>query len=452
MKDLHHSCQGESHIATNKVCQDASYSATDTTMSIAIVCDGHGGARYFRSDVGAKFAVDATKECVDDFVSEIDKSLFIGKPFTQKKSVSSEAQSNILSKDTTTDKTLRQLFSSIIFRWREKIVRHALETPLTIEEESSIESKFKEDFIKRVGVEKTYGCTLMCFVYTEQFWFAFHIGDGKCIAFDEDGSWHEPIPWDEKCFLNKTTSLCDSSAIDEFRYCYCGDGTFPLAVFLGSDGIDDSFGETENMVNFYIQVLKLINKEGHNNALANIKDTLPQLSKIGSKDDMSLSCIYDDGALACKIKYLISWQRHNVEQSLFDVNNRILKLKEEIKCLVNSGLRNQKSMINYQYAQKDLTKAFDFKKTLANKWNKFSEELVGDSFRHYTDEIGFGEMQSPENLETHNVLDNSTLTEKVDIISLDETAENHSMEKASANCCSAEDDKNTETSNGKSEK
>ena len=452
MKDLHHSCQGESHIATNKVCQDASYSATDTTMSIAIVCDGHGGARYFRSDVGAKFAVDATKECVDEFVSEIDKGIFVGKSFTQKKSVSSEAQSNILSKDTTTDKALRQLFSSIIFKWREKIVRHALETPLTIEEESSIESKFKEDFIKGVGVEKTYGCTLMCFVYTEQFWFAFHIGDGKCIAFNEDGSWHEPIPWDEKCFLNKTTSLCDSSAIDEFRYCYCGDGTFPLAVFLGSDGIDDSFGETKNMVNFYIQVLKLINKEGHDNALANIKDTLPQLSKIGSKDDMSLSCIYDDGALAYKIKYLISWQRHNVEQSLFDVNNRILKLKEEIKCLVNSDLRNQKSMINYQYAQKNLTKAFDLKKTLANKWNKFSEELVGDSFRHYTDEIGFGEMQSPENLETHNVPDNSTLTEEVDPISLDETAADYSMEKTSANCCPAEDDKNTETSNGKSEK
>ena len=46
----------------------------------------------------------------------------------------------------------------------------------------------------------------------------FILAMGKCIAFNEDGSWHEPIPWDEKCFLNKTTSLCDSSAIDEFRY------------------------------------------------------------------------------------------------------------------------------------------------------------------------------------------------------------------------------------------
>lgn len=31
-----------------------------------------------------------------------------------------------------------------------------------------------------------------------------------------------------------------------------------LLLFLGSDGIDDSFGATENTVNFYIQVLKLL--------------------------------------------------------------------------------------------------------------------------------------------------------------------------------------------------
>lgn len=97
--------------------------------------------------------------------------------------------------------------------------------------------------------------------------------------------------------MNKTTSLCDSSAIEEFRYSYCGDGNKPLAVFLGSDGIDDSFGATENMVNFYVQVLKLINKEGLKIAVANIQETLPQLSKIGSKDDMSIACIYDEEAL-----------------------------------------------------------------------------------------------------------------------------------------------------------
>ena len=61
-------------------------------------------------------------------------------------------------------------------------------------------------------------------------------------------------------------------------------------------------------------------------------------------------------------------------------------------------------------------------------------------------------MQSPESLETHNVPDNSTPTREVDSISLDETASDRLMEKTSANCCPTEDDKNADTSNGKSEK
>lgn len=360
-------------------------------MSIAIVCDGHGGARYFRSDVGSHFAVDATKECVQAFVSEIDVNLFKDKLFTQKKALSSEASSNIYTKDTNVDKALRQLFSSIIYSWREKITHHSLNTPLSEDEKSSVRPDILSEFEQGIGIEKTYGCTLMCYVYTNFFWFAFHIGDGKCIAFDDNGSWFEPIPWDEKCFLNKTTSLCDSSAIDEFRYCYCGDGNKPLAVFLGSDGIDDSFGETENMVNFYVQVLKLINKEGLEIALANIQETLPQLSKIGSKDDMSIACVFDEELLQNKVKHLVEWQKRNIENQLFEVNNRILKYKDDITRLSGCDLRNQKLMIEFQYAKKDLSKAFELKHSLAGKWNKFSEEIEGESYIPYKDEIGWEE-------------------------------------------------------------
>ena len=360
-------------------------------MSIAIVCDGHGGARYFRSDVGSRFAVDATKECVRAFVSEIDVNLFKGKPFIQKKALSSEASSNIYTKDTNVDKALRQLFSSIIYSWREKITQHSQNTPLSAEEKSTIKADYLSEFEKGIGIEKTYGCTLMCYVYTNHFWFAFHIGDGKCIAFNADGDWFEPIPWDEKCFLNKTTSLCDSSAIDEFRYCYCGDGNTPLAVFLGSDGIDDSFGVTENMVNFYVQILKLINKEGLETAVANIQETLPQLSRIGSKDDMSIACIYDEVPLRKHAKQLVGWQRQNIENQLKDVNNRILKYKDEIIRLRECDLSNQKLMIDYQYAKSDLLKASELKHSLVSKWNKFSEELDGESYTPYNDEMGWEE-------------------------------------------------------------
>ena len=70
MKGIHYTCQGESHKATNKVCQDYSSIYIGNECSIAIVCDGHGGERYFRSDIGAKMAADVTTECVKEFLAE----------------------------------------------------------------------------------------------------------------------------------------------------------------------------------------------------------------------------------------------------------------------------------------------------------------------------------------------------------------------------------------------
>jgi hypothetical protein len=46
---------------------------------------------------------------------------------------------------------------------------------------------------------------------------------------------------DKKCHDNITTSLCDFDVINEFRFCYNGDGPFPYAVFLCSDGLENSF-------------------------------------------------------------------------------------------------------------------------------------------------------------------------------------------------------------------
>ena len=415
MKDVHHSCQGESHIITNKVCQDKSYSAISDSMSIAIVCDGHGGSRYFRSDVGAQFAVEATINCVEAFVKEVDESLFKDKPLIQKLTISSEAQGNLLSKDTDTDKALRQLFSSIIFLWKQKVEEHAKDTPLLDSEIANIDAKYAEDFKRNLNIEKTYGCTLMCYVQTKNYWFAFHIGDGKCIAFDTAGNWSEPVLWDEKCFLNKTTSLCDSSALEEFRYSYQGDGMFPLAVFLGSDGIDDSFGDVENQVNFYIQILKLLSNN-QDDAITNIKETLPQLSKIGSKDDMSIACIYDENSLEKCIEKLVMWQQTNVAHGITITNDRILNEKNIIKNLEAKGLSNQKNMIEYQYAQKDLLRAFEQKKQLVFKWNKFAQELHGDDFIPYSDEIGLGcvsenyyqesDIQSDNTSESYETADN----------------------------------------------
>ena len=95
---------------------------------------------------------------------------------------------------------------------------------------------------------------------TDEYSFGLQIGDGKCVYIDADGKFSEPIPWDENCQLNVTTSICDSDAIDEFRY-FVTENT-PTAVFIGSDGIDDSYASDEELYALYRSILKIFIENG----------------------------------------------------------------------------------------------------------------------------------------------------------------------------------------------
>jgi serine/threonine protein phosphatase PrpC len=387
---INFSCQGESHKATNKVCQDYSYSQVyEKGLSIAIVCDGHGGQRYFRSDVGAKLAAEITEKNISVFVESIDKSLFIGKPYTAISSIATQVDNAEFNKESAVDKAMRQLFSSIIFDWTTQIKEHAANTPLTeTEMASGIKPEWVEDFKAGKSLEKVYGCTLMVYVQTPDYWLAFHIGDGKCISFDDEAKWKEPIPWDDRCFLNKTTSLCDSQAIDEFRYCYQGDGNYPAAIFLASDGIDDSFGAEENMVNFYVQILKKLKISTKEEVQNEIVATLPQLSKIGSQDDMSISLIYDSERVEAIYPKLLDWQIESTKIAIAVINDKIVDARKRISAIEQSGQLTRKTKIDYDYAVADLNRAYADKTKLVKRIDVISQELYGDDFKPYMDEVG----------------------------------------------------------------
>lgn len=368
----HFSCQGESHKADNKPCQDASFSAVyDDGLAMAIVCDGHGGERYFRSDVGARMATEVIRYSVKTFVDNIDKSLFIGKPYTAQEAITSETH---VKKQTPIDAAMRQLFSSIIYQWNSRIAIHAAHTPVSKWEQEHVPQQYLDELNTSETFEKLYGCTLMVYVQTPDYWFAFHLGDGKCISFQQEPFWHEPIPWDERCFLNKTTSLCDSNAIDEFRYCYEGDGHFPMAVFLGSDGMDDSFGEDANLVNFYIQVVKMLVNEGLETTVRSIEEDLPQLSKIGSKDDMSVAFIYNIDELKAHITDFIQYQIDIVTASIRQTDERIHKLESKINGI--TLVPDEKTRINLDYARQDLERANENRTKLLYKYDVLMQQLA----------------------------------------------------------------------------
>lgn len=382
-------CQGESHKVTGKVCQDYSYSHIDENgLAIAIVCDGHGGTRYFRSDVGARFATEIIANNVKEFVNNIDETLFVGQPFTQQAAIQMDVDRLDFCKGRPVDNAFRRLFASIIEQWQHRIEHHAEENPLTENENALVEEELRNEFLSRYKLEKIYGCTLMAYVSTPKYWFAFHLGDGKMISFDKDAQWKEPVLWDDRCFLNETTSICDSDALNEFRYSYQGDGGFPIAVFLGSDGIGDSLGEETNLVSFYVKVAKSLVADGLEVTFTEVKATLPELSKRVSQDDMSIACVYDESELEMALPKFILWQIAVTKAEILSANKKIMEAKDRRDCLGFGGILSEKNKIELRYAQNDIDRAYAEKQQLVKKMNILLEEYYGKDFAPYHDEVG----------------------------------------------------------------
>ena len=300
-------CQGESHKATDKPCQDYSFSETTADHTIAIISDGHGGTRYYRSDVGSRLLCEVTAGSLAEFAKGVPESTFAGKPYTT------------VGIDDTMPAVLQQLFGAIVVGWRNAVMEHAGQHPLTETEQAIAVPQDDHEW------EKTYGCTLIATIRTSSYWLAFQVGDGKCVALREDGSPFEPIPWDDRCFLNKTTSICDTDALSRFRCCFGGIDTAPVAIFLGSDGIDDSFGEEENLYNFYVQLAKGFSQDGHEVTVKDLEQSLPILSKRGSQDDMSVAGWYDK-RIESMMPFFIRWQKKLLEDKKSKLEEQIAKL------------------------------------------------------------------------------------------------------------------------------
>lgn len=300
---------GSGHIKHDKPCQDASMSweSEDGTVQIAIVSDGHGGDTYVRSDVGSKLAVSiAMRHLVEMSRNPVlygklmfqKKGEVTARPTSRVKLVDSKnpteselqqiRQDNLFVKqyrqNEEQDKVIGLLFKGIVDEWHAAITKDCQENPL---------SEYESGMLGGNRIEKAYGATLLAFMRTPYYWFAFQIGDGKMLCCDETLTWREPVPWDCNCFLNMTTSLCNRNPLPSFRYAYDGTGTFPMAVVMGSDGLDDSWVTMQNLQDFYAQTLKIFLEEGKDKTVEELAEYLSKLSQRGSHDDMSMAGIVD---------------------------------------------------------------------------------------------------------------------------------------------------------------
>lgn len=263
MYAFHTITRGSSHILTCKPCQDYAASCYNQDYAIGIVADGHGSDRYFRSERGARFAVEVTMAILQELLSSTKNMKRMPKGDWQK-----------------------QIAASIISRWNDRIEQDRAEAAFTDDELSALKDSDKQE-IESGRWQFVYGTTLIAVVLTKDCLFGLQIGDGKCVAIDAAGTPQQPISCDERCFLNQTTSLCDSDAITLFRFVYTRKN-LPMAVFIASDGVDDTYTTDERLYAFYQALWKML-REDTDRAVADLQDFLPKMSEQGSHDDISIA-------------------------------------------------------------------------------------------------------------------------------------------------------------------
>lgn len=266
-------CRGSEHIRQDKPLQDFSGSTSNRQKSCAyaLIADGHGGEKYFRSEHGSRIAV----SCAVEEINKVLKDLL----FHIK-----EKKVDVI------DKSLKNLCAKILLSWRERVCAHFSEHPLTEDEKRQCEALKIALPISEEEIPTLYGSTLLSAVYFEkfEFWFALQIGDGKTVAIREDGSAFCPIPEDEGMGFGVTASLCGARAAEHFFYNFGFGRLGGIAVM--SDGLTDSF-DKDKLPDFILNIQK--------NALADRERTkgeleafLPKLSEQGSGDDVSFAGIF----------------------------------------------------------------------------------------------------------------------------------------------------------------
>ena len=275
------SIQGYSHILSDKECQDASISWQGKKYSAAIISDGHGGDKYFRSAKGSQIACVVGKQVISSFMESVRKNNLYD-VFAQKSSKREEM--------------LSQLELSVIQCWNEEVTTDVLAFPFEYDEKFAALNHPEREAVEKTP-SKAYGATFIAAVVTDSFLFVLKLGDGNvCILNSGElqmfyGTSDELK--DDNLQFNITTSLCGSDADKQFRHCFINlhnDKSFG-GLILTTDGIINSYTSERAYLDFIGNIFCGYKEQRAKSAHAELAEFLPRLSEKGSGDDLSVGVI-----------------------------------------------------------------------------------------------------------------------------------------------------------------
>jgi serine/threonine protein phosphatase PrpC len=241
---------------------------------VLAVADGHGSARCFRSDSGARLAVAAATQTLDRLAGS---GLDIAEPGI-----------------------VRKVVEALHRRWIRGVARALAAAPLTEVELEALARK--EGMGARRQVERNprlaFGSTVLAALVTETYVLYVQLGDGDILVVGADGGVSRPLAADPRLFGNATTSLCSYDAVRSFRTGVqpldldSGRGAGPALILLSTDGYANSFRDDAGFMQVGTDLLEIIREEGVAAVDASLESWLDEASRCGSGDDVTVGLLY----------------------------------------------------------------------------------------------------------------------------------------------------------------
>ena len=334
--------KGNGHYVSGRECQDSnSFSERDFSedaVKVIALSDGHGGAPYYRSAQGSRFAVEIAKEALYRFVTqsrplldEIEAIQHVIDAFSaqfpagmgdEKMSVRFHTEIAILRArlDLFTQRLafdLEGVKKNIIDEWGKRVDEALASNPVcwinaqitkidSAEREPSIESLcgygsaasdqmqlINRDLGKGIAEalernpRQIYGATLLAAAQYKDHTFILQLGDGDVTVIDGNGHAENPIKKSATQIGNETDSLCLKNALDKCRAVYFR--RMLKLVMLTTDGVANALEDESALADIAMGVYTGIDEEP-TEFRAELKPLLRRFSN-GSTDDCTLCFI-----------------------------------------------------------------------------------------------------------------------------------------------------------------
>lgn len=287
--------RGASHKRKDIPCEDYSLtlSSNEPSYRVAVVADGHGDPTCVRSSVGSRLAAEIAARSLGEYaVASMTDA--------EAKGI---GMADLLCSNEG-EVALTRLSDAIVYEWS-RAAREDLEaSPLTQEEMENLGQVDEAWALEHV--EHLYGSTLVAAVLVPGALVLVQVGDGCCAVVYEDGEIADPVPVDEQCVGNVTTSLSDPNASGEVRHAVVDLRERKLvACYVATDGVEKSLPDDGGVLDYFGKLTVELPEHVEAEDVQEYLDaTLEELNDLGSGDDTSVAAMIDLSAVDAVAKEL----------------------------------------------------------------------------------------------------------------------------------------------------